>query len=90
MNSSPGISPGTSILLTGGAGFIDSHLAVRTGVRYSPAQPLLYERVNLQGRLGLLDLARRGMCRKLVFGSSRSVYGSTSRMPFSEDTRRTG
>ncbi len=29
MSSSPGLSPGTSILLTGGAGFIGSHLAAR-------------------------------------------------------------
>ena len=29
MNPSPGVSPGTSILLTGGAGFIGSHLAAR-------------------------------------------------------------
>ncbi len=34
MSSSPGLSPGTSILLTGGAAFIGSHLAARlTGAR---------------------------------------------------------
>ena len=155
MTSSPGLSPGTPILLTGGAGFIGSHLAerlvgagtrvtilddlndaysarlkrenlrqvseqgsfdflqvdiantdelqsalsgktyeilihlaARTGVRSSLAQPLLYERVNLQGTLGLLELARRGMCRRFILGSSSSVYGRTSRAPFSEEENR--
>ena len=52
------------------------------------AQPLLYERVNLQGTLGLLELARRGMCRRFILGSSSSVYGRTSRAPFSEEENR--
>ena len=35
------------------------HLAARAGVRPSLEQPLLYERVNVQGTLHLLELARQ-------------------------------
>jgi UDP-glucuronate 4-epimerase len=61
------------------------HLAARAGVRPSIEQPLLYERVNLQGTLNLLELCREFRTRGFVFGSSSSVYGATSRAPFSED-----
>ena len=61
------------------------HLAARVGVRTSLTQSMLYEQVNVQGTLALLELARKGKCRKFIFGSSSSVYGKTSRAPFSED-----
>jgi UDP-glucuronate 4-epimerase len=61
------------------------HLAARAGVRPSIEQPRLYERVNVAGTLNLLELCREfGVC-KFIFGSSSSVYGATSRTPFSED-----
>lgn len=61
------------------------HLAARAGVRPSIEQPLLYERVNVQGTLNLLDLCRKHNVTKFVFGSSSSVYGATNRAPFRED-----
>lgn len=61
------------------------HLAVRPGVRPSIEQPLLYERVNIGGTLNLLEVARQAGVSKFIFGSSSSVYGATSKMPFSED-----
>lgn len=61
------------------------HLAARAGVRPSLEQPLLYEQTNVQGTLLLLELARKHSAHKFVFASSSSVYGSTSRVPFSED-----
>jgi UDP-glucuronate 4-epimerase len=61
------------------------HLAARAGVRPSIEQPLLYERVNLAGTLNLLELCREFGVGKFIFGSSSSVYGATSRAPFSED-----
>jgi UDP-glucuronate 4-epimerase len=61
------------------------HLAARAGVRPSIEQPLLYERVNVAGTLNLLELCREFRVDKFVFGSSSSVYGATSRAPFSED-----
>ena len=61
------------------------HLAARAGVRPSIEQPALYERVNVAGTVNLLELCRAFSVSKFVFGSSSSVYGATSRVPFSED-----
>jgi len=61
------------------------HLAARAGVRPSIEQPQLYERVNIAGTLNLLELCRRFHVGKFIFGSSSSVYGATSCVPFSED-----
>jgi len=61
------------------------HLAARAGVRPSIEQPLLYERVNVQGTLNLLELCREFGVTKFLFGSSSSVYGAASQVPFSED-----
>jgi UDP-glucuronate 4-epimerase len=61
------------------------HLAARAGVRPSIEQPRLYERVNVGGTLNLLELCREFRVNKFIFGSSSSVYGATSRTPFSED-----
>jgi UDP-glucuronate 4-epimerase len=41
--------------------------------------------VNVTGTLNLLELAREFGVRKFVFGSSSSVYGASSKAPFSED-----
>ncbi len=61
------------------------HLAARAGVRPSIEQPLLYDRVNVSGTLNLLELSRQFGVKKFIFGSSSSVYGATSKAPFSED-----
>jgi UDP-glucuronate 4-epimerase len=61
------------------------HLAARAGVRPSIRYPRLYEEVNGIGTLNLLEAARRSEARTFVFGSSSSVYGTNSKVPFSED-----
>lgn len=61
------------------------HLAARAGVRPSIDQPRLYEAVNVSGTLNLLQLCRKFRVPKFIFGSSSSVYGATSHVPFSED-----
>jgi UDP-glucuronate 4-epimerase len=61
------------------------HLAARAGVRPSIEQPLLYQQVNIAGTLNLLESSRQLGIDKFVFGSSSSVYGATSKAPFSED-----
>ncbi len=60
------------------------HLAARAGVRPSVQDPFLYQRVNVQGTLNLLDAAREAGVRKFTFGSTSSVYGINSKVPFSE------
>lgn len=61
------------------------HLAARAGVRPSIEQPVLYEQVNVSGTIKLLELCREYRVKKVLFGSSSSVYGATSKVPFSED-----
>ncbi|MFH1175830.1 MAG: GDP-mannose 4,6-dehydratase [Acidobacteriota bacterium] len=61
------------------------HLAARAGVRPSIRQPLLYEEVNCLGTLNLLEAARRFGAPTFIFGSSSSVYGINSKVPFSEE-----
>ncbi len=60
------------------------HLAAQPGVRYSLHNPLAYADSNLTGFLNVLEGARHGKARHLVYASSSSVYGDTPRQPFSE------
>src|SRR6266853_96904 len=61
------------------------HLAARAGVRPSLKEPRLYVETNINGTLNLLELARAHDVKQFVFGSSSSVYGLNSKVPFSED-----
>ncbi|MEO6588462.1 MAG: GDP-mannose 4,6-dehydratase [Pyrinomonadaceae bacterium] len=63
------------------------HLAAWAGVRPSLMNPKLYAQVNVNGTLNLLDLAREFNVKQFVFGSSSSVYGINSNIPFSEDDK---
>ena len=63
------------------------HLAARAGVRPSLCHPKLYAETNIDGTLNLLELARDFEIKQFVFGSSSSVYGINSKVPFSEDDR---
>ena len=60
------------------------HLAARAGVRPSLERPLEYARTNVEGTLVLLELARKKQIRPFVFGSSSSVYGDSTPVPFDE------
>ncbi len=60
------------------------HLAARAGVRPSLVDPLLYQQVNIEGTMRLLERAREVGLKHFVFGSSSSVYGANSKVPFSE------
>ncbi len=60
------------------------HLAARAGVRPSLEQPALYQRVNVEGTVNVLEAARSHGVNKLIIASSSSVYGVNSSVPFSE------
>jgi UDP-glucuronate 4-epimerase len=60
------------------------HLAARAGVRPSLQEPALYQRVNVEGTVNLLEAARLSGVKKLILASSSSVYGVNAKVPFSE------
>ncbi|MEY2408301.1 MAG: UDP-glucuronate 4-epimerase [Verrucomicrobiota bacterium] len=60
------------------------HLAARAGVRPSLLEPALYQRVNVEGTVNILEAARRRGVKKITIASSSSVYGLNSKVPFSE------
>lgn len=61
------------------------HLAAKPGVRPSLEDPAAYTEVNVTGTARVLDAARRVGVRRVVFGSSSSVYGDATPAPFGED-----
>ena len=61
------------------------HLAARAGVRPSLLEPSLYQRVNVEGTVNLLEAARLNGVKKATLASSSSVYGVNSKVPFSEN-----
>jgi len=61
------------------------HLAARAGVRPSLEQPALYQRVNVEGAVNLLEAARKTGVKKVTMASSSSVYGVNAKVPFSEN-----
>ncbi len=60
------------------------HLAARAGVQPSLVDPALYQRVNVEGSVNLLEAARLSGVNKVTVASSSSVYGVNSKVPFSE------
>jgi UDP-glucuronate 4-epimerase len=60
------------------------HLAAWAGVRPSLEKPRIYTEVNITGTLNLLELAREFKTPSFIFGSSSSVYGGNTKVPFSE------
>lgn len=60
------------------------HLAAQAGVRYSLTNPRAYVDSNVVAFVNVLEACRHAATPHLVFASSSSVYGTNSRMPFSE------
>ena len=59
------------------------NLAAQAGVRYSIENPSAYINTNLVGFGHVLEGCRHNNVGHLVYASSRSVYGSNTKMPFS-------
>ncbi len=65
------------------------HFAGLKAVGESCAKPIEYYNNNLYGTLALIEAMRAHDCKKLVFSSSATVYGTPERLPLDE-TCRTG
>jgi UDP-glucuronate 4-epimerase len=61
------------------------HLAAKAGVRPSLEDPVGYARANVTGTAALVEAARQSGVSRFVFGSSSSVYGDSTPVPFRED-----
>ncbi|MBZ5500924.1 MAG: SDR family oxidoreductase [Acidobacteriia bacterium] len=57
------------------------HLAARTSVPKSVADPLETNRINIDGTLNVLVAARDARVRRFVFAASSSAYGETPTLP---------
>src|SRR5665213_3634681 len=58
------------------------HLAAQAGVRYSLENPHSYIHSNVVGTLNVLEGCRHNGVEHLVYASTSSVYGASTRMPF--------
>ena len=63
------------------------HLAAKAGVRPSLEDPLGYLHANVLATQSMLQFAQERSIKRIVFGSSSSVYGNGSRPPFTEHQR---
>jgi UDP-glucuronate 4-epimerase len=63
------------------------HLAAQAGVRHSLTHPEDYIESNLTGFLNLLECLRAHAVNHCVYASSSSVYGSNTKVPFTETDR---
>lgn len=59
------------------------HLAAQAGVRYSIENPDIYIQSNIIGFFNILEGCRHSSVRKLLYASSSSIYGDSSKVPFS-------
>ncbi len=60
------------------------HIAAKAGVRPSIANPADYAKVNYNGTVNMLEMAKRYEVSDFIFASSSSVYGNNVKVPFSE------
>ena len=62
------------------------NLAAQAGVRYSINNPLEYFKSNIVGFFNILEIVKKLKVKHLLYASTSSVYGSSKKMPFKEDS----
>ena len=63
------------------------NLAAQAGVRYSIKNPYAYMDSNLVGFLNLIESCRHNNIKGFIYASSSSVYGNSSKVPFSVEDK---
>lgn len=61
------------------------HFAGLKAVGESCAHPAMYYENNLMSNLALVDVMMKHNCKRLVFSSSATVYGTPEKLPLTED-----
>jgi len=65
------------------------HLAAQAGVRYSILKPEVYVDSNIKGFLNILEACRHFKIKNLIYASTSSVYGLSTKIPFKENENNT-
>lgn len=60
------------------------HLAAQAGVRYSLENPGAYLQSNIHGFQKVIEFVEKHKIERFIYASSSSVYGKSSKQPFSE------
>lgn len=66
------------------------HFAGYKAVGESVKIPVAYYRNNLDTTLTLLEVMKEYGCKKIIFSSSATVYGTSDKVPFSEEAKELG
>ncbi len=61
------------------------HFAGLKAVGESVAKPVMYYKNNIAGTLNLIEVMNEYNCKRIIFSSSATVYGSPKSVPISED-----
>lgn len=62
-----------------------AHLAAQPGVRYSLEHASEVAKINVDGTVNVLEACVKNNVKKIVFGSSSSVYGDVEKLPAREE-----
>lgn len=66
------------------------HFAGYKAVGESVQKPVAYYRNNLDTTLSLLEVMAEFDCKRIIFSSSATVYGTSDKVPFTEDAKELG